>query len=266
MLILKGIIIGVGKIIPGVSGSMLAISMGIYQKLIDSVNNFFKNPKENFKFLFKIVIGIIISVVFLSNLILNYLEKYYLITMFFFIGLIIGGFDDIKKYTNKRYNYIAVISFIIITGFGFININNEVNITNDLINVFYFIFIGFIDALTMVIPGISGTATLMMLGAYEKVIEMYSNIFVLDNLILLFPYVIGLGLGVIITVKLIKFLFENYKKQTYSSILGFSVSTIVIMFIKCINTYYTFIHLIIAFILLFLGIFITKKINHIFND
>lgn len=270
MLILKGIIIGIGKIIPGVSGSMLAISMGIYQKLIDSVNNFFRYPKENFKFLFKIAIGVIISMVFFSNIILNCLNKYYLITIFFFIGLIIGGFDDIKSSTSKRYNYITAISFILITLLGFINIDNKVNITNDLLNSIYFVFVGFIDSLTMVVPGISGTATLMMLGAYEKVIEMYSNIFnfnvLIDNLKILIPYIIGVGVGIIITVKLINLLFKNYKEKTYSAILGFSLSTIVLMFIKCINSFYTLTNLIIAFILLFLGIFITKKINHMFND
>ena len=87
MLILKGIIIGIGKIIPGVSGSMLAISMGIYQKLIDSVNNFFRYPKENFKFLFKIAIGVIISMVFFSNIILNCLNKYYLKSIYHHIHL-----------------------------------------------------------------------------------------------------------------------------------------------------------------------------------
>ena len=97
MLILKGIIIGIGKIIPGVSGSMLAISMGIYQKLIDSINNFFKYPKENLKFLIKIGIGIIISIIFFSNIILNCLNNYYLVTIFFFIGLIIGSLGDIKE-------------------------------------------------------------------------------------------------------------------------------------------------------------------------
>lgn len=270
LLILKGIIIGIGKIIPGVSGSMLAISMGIYQKLIDSVNNFFKLPKHSFNFLFKIAIGVIISMVFFSNIIIDCLNKYYLITIFFFIGLIIGGFDDIRQNTNKKYNNIAVVSFIIITFLGFININNTVNITNKLLNSLYFMFIGFIDALTMVVPGISGTATLMMLGAYEKVIELYSNIFnfslLLDNLKLLIPYVLGIVMGIIATVKLINFLFKNYKEKTYSAILGFSSSTIVLMFIKCINSFYTFIDLIIAFILLFIGIFITKKINHMFND
>lgn len=270
MLMLKGIIIGIGKIIPGVSGSMLAISMGIYQKLIDSINNFFKYPKENFKFLFKIAIGVIISMVFFSNVILSLLNKHYLITMFFFIGLIIGGFGDLKQNTNKKYNYIVFVSFILITLLGFININNEVNITNNLLNSIYFIFIGFIDALTMVVPGISGTATLMMLGAYEKVIEMYSNIFnfsiLFDNLKILIPYIMGIVIGILGTVKLIQFLFNNYKEKTYSCILGFSISTIVLMFIKCLNSFYTLFDLIIAFILLFLGIFITKKINHMFTD
>lgn len=270
LLILKGIIIGIGKIIPGVSGSMLAISMGIYQKLIDSVNNFFKQPKDSFKFLFKIAIGVVISAVFFSNLILNCLNKYYLITMFFFIGLIIGGFKDIKQKASKKYNYIAMLSFILITILGFININNEVNITNTFLNSIYFIFIGFVDALTMVVPGISGTATLMMLGAYEKIIKLYSNIFnfsmLLDNLMLLIPYVIGISIGIISTVKLINYLLKNYKEKTYSSILGFSLSTIVLMFIKCLNSFYTIIDLIIAFIMLFFGIYITKKINHLFND
>lgn len=270
LLILKGIIIGIGKIIPGVSGSMLAISMGIYQKLIDSVNNFFKYPKENFKFLLKIGIGVIISIVFFSNLILNALNKFYLITIFFFIGLIIGGFEDIKQYTNKKYNYISIVSFILITVLGFININNEVNITNTFLDILYFMFIGFIDALTAVVPGISGTATLMMLGAYERVMELYSNIFnfsmFLENLKLLIPYLLGILIGIMCTVKLINYLFKNYKEKTYSAILGFSIYTIVLMFIKCLNSFYTITHLIIAFIALFIGRFITKKINHMFND
>ena len=109
-----------------------------------------------------------------------------------------------------------------------------------------------------------------MLGAYEKVMELYSNIFnfsiILDNLKLLIPYLFGILIGIIITVKLINYLLKNYKEKTYSAILGFSISTIVLMCIKCLDAFYTITHLIIAFIALFLGIFITKKINHIFSD
>ena len=97
MLVLKGFIIGIGKIIPGVSGSMLAISMGIYQQMIDSVINFFIDIKNNLKFLLKIGVGVLIAIMFFSNIILKCLEKYYIITMFFFIGLIVGSFKDIKK-------------------------------------------------------------------------------------------------------------------------------------------------------------------------
>lgn len=270
MLIFKGIIIGIGKIIPGVSGSMLAISMGIYQKLIYSVNNFFKCPKKNFKFLFKIVLGIIISIVFFSNLILKCLNNYYVPTIFLFIGFIIGGLTDLKKKINTKHNYIVIISFLIVTFLGIINMDNTININNNFLNIIYFLFIGIVDAITMVIPGISGTATLMMLGAYEKIMELYSNIFNLSlifyNLKILIPYVIGMMLGIMGTVKLIQFCFNNYKEKTYSIITGFSFSTISFMFIKCFNSFYTFFQLVISFGLLFFGIFITKKINHVFND
>lgn len=271
MLILKGIIIGIGKIIPGVSGSMLAISMGIYQKLIDSINNFFKSPKENLKFLFKIGIGVVISIIFFSNLILGALDKYYLITIFFFIGLIIGSLNEITVNTDKKNNYIVIITFIIITLIGLININNEVNISSSVLNFFFFILVGFIDAVTMVIPGISGTATLMMIGAYNQLMETFSNILnfnlFMSNLKVLFPFAIGMIIGVIITVKLVNYLFKNHKSKTYSAILGFSASTIFLMGLKCINIGYNLLSLIIAFIVLILGIFISKKINHyVSND
>lgn len=244
---------------------MLAISMGIYQKLIDSVNDFLKAPRKNFKFLLKITIGVLISIVFFSNIILKCLDKYYLITMFFFIGLILGGMDDIKINIRKKNNYIIYISFIVITILGFISIDNEIVITNDILNFIYFIFIGFIDAFTMVIPGISGTATLMMLGAYNSVMYMFANMFDISNLKIVIPFGIGMLLGIVITVKLVNYLSNKCKSETYSAILGFSASTIVLMFIRSINTFYTLKDLIIAFVLLAIGIYLSKVINKVFN-
>lgn len=270
MLIFKGIVIGIGKIIPGVSGSMLAISMGIYQKLIDSISKFFNNPKDNFKFLSKVGIGICISMIFFSNIIFNCLNKYYLITVFFFIGLIIGSIDDIKENISKRNNKIVFMSFIIVTILGLLNMDNEINISNNIINFIYFMFAGFIDAVTMVIPGISGTAALMMIGVYNDVIGAFSRIlnfyYFIDNIKILLPFGIGLIIGVLITVKIVDYLFKKYKSKTYSSILGFSISTILLMGIRCINTDYTLSNLILGFIMLMLGMFIIKKINHYFSN
>jgi len=271
MLILKGIIIGIGKIIPGVSGSMLAISMGIYQKMIDSVNNFFKDLKSNFLFLLKIGIGVLLSIVFLSNIILKCLDKYYIITMFLFIGMIIGSFGDIKKEINIRNNKIIFITIFLTLLFGLININKDINIESSYLNFFYFILVGFIDALTMVIPGISGTATLMMIGAYNKLMETFSNLlninYIYSSFMIMLPFAIGLVIGIIFTVKLINYLLKRHKDNTYSAIMGFGISTIVIMAVKCIYSNYTFLNLIIAFIMLGIGVFISKKINHyMIND
>lgn len=271
MLIFKGIIIGIGKIIPGVSGSVLAISMGIYDKLINSVNSFFKEPKKNFKFLCQIGIGVIISVIFFSNIIISCLNKYYLITMFFFIGLIVGSLNDIKINIEKKYNYLTIISFIIVTIFGLISINNEVDITNNFFNFLFFILVGFIDALTMIIPGISGTATLMMIGAYNTLIETFSTVLdfnlLTTNIKILFPFGIGMIFGIIFTVKLVSFLFKNYKSKTYNIIYGFTISTIFLMALRCINSSYNLTMLILGFIAFIIAFFIIKKINHyISND
>jgi len=271
MLILKGIIIGIGKIIPGVSGSMLAISMGIYDKMINSINNFFVDIKKNFVFLIKIAIGVLISIVFFSNIILKCLDNYYIITMFFFIGLIIGGIKDISKEIEYKNKKVIISTMVIILILGLISVNKEINIQNKFINFIYFVLVGFIDALTMVIPGISGTATLMMIGAYDKLINTFSNLFNINNFInnftIMLPFCIGMVIGIIFTVKLISYLFKRYKNSTYCAILGFGVSTIILMGIRCFNSSYTFFDLVLAFIMFFMGIFLINKINHyISND
>ena len=103
-LIIKGFFIGVGKIIPGVSGSLLAITMGIYDKLMNSIGNFFCNIKENIKFLMPVLIGVSMAIILMSKLIFSMLDKYYVITMLFFIGIIAGGIPSLIKKV-KKYNF-----------------------------------------------------------------------------------------------------------------------------------------------------------------
>ena len=78
MLILKGFLIGIGKIIPGVSGSLLAISLGVYDKAINSLVNLSNNFKENIYFLGKLAIGVVIAIMFFSNVIAYLLNSHYL--------------------------------------------------------------------------------------------------------------------------------------------------------------------------------------------
>ena len=260
--ILKGFIIGIGKIIPGVSGSVLAISMGIYNKIIKSISHFFNNIKNNTIFLSKIGIGMIVSITFFSNIIVYLLDNYYLITIFIFSGFIIGSMNNIKSNINNKDLYISFIIFIIFSLFGINNISNTLVVNNNLLHFLLFILIGFIDAVTMIIPGISGTAILMMIGVYKELLNVLSNIFF--NISTVIPFGIGLIIGTILTVKLVDYLFTNYKSKTYSAILGFSYSSIVIMIIKGLNKINNFNDIFISASFFIISIFIVKKINQLF--
>ena len=261
--ILKGFIIGIGKIIPGVSGSVLAISMGIYDRLIKSISNFFSDIKNNSIFLSKIGIGMIIAITFFSNIIVYLLDNYYLITIFIFSGFIIGSMDNIKYNINNKDLYICFIIFIIFSLLGINNINNTLVVNNSFIHFILFILIGFIDAVTMIIPGISGTAILMMIGVYKELLISLSSI--LSNISTIIPFVIGLIIGTVLTVKLIDYLFNNYKSKTYSAILGFSYSSIVIMIIKGLNRINSINDIFISILCFIISIFLVKKINRLFS-
>ena len=95
ILFIKGLIIGIGKIIPGVSGAVLAMILKVYDDGINSIVNIFKNPKKNILFLLNIGLGILIGIVLFSNVINYTLKNYYVITMLFFIGLI--GFEPMTS-------------------------------------------------------------------------------------------------------------------------------------------------------------------------
>ena len=173
--ILIGIIIGAGKIIPGVSGSVLAITLGVYERIIYSINNIFNY--KNIYYLSKIGFGIIISIVFLSKIIIYLLSNYYTYTIFVFVGLILGSIKSIATNTSFKYSYLTILSFIIIVILGLININS-----NNHNGIFYYLLSGFIESVSSIIPGISGTALLMLIGTYNMVIDIFSNILSINYL------------------------------------------------------------------------------------
>lgn len=271
-LFIKGLIIGIGQIIPGVSGGMLAISLGLYEKGISAISNFFNNIKENLKFLVPIALGIITSVLYISKLIKFFLSAYYLPTMLLFIGLIIGGvpplIDKIKVNTNKKNIIIIIIVFVIVTSLSLFKGNN--NISFDNISIFEYItlfIVGIIYAATMVIPGVSGTAIMMLIGYYGVIIDLISNLtnisYTLENFNIAIPILIGFIFGVIVVTKLMNYLLKNHEVKTYFGITGLVLSSVLIMFLKTFNTNSNFNEVIIGLILLVLGYFTSKKLDNI---
>lgn len=220
ILFLKGIVIGIGKIIPGVSGSLLAIRLNVYERLIYSVNNLFNDFKDNAIFLIKLGLGIIISIIFGSKVIIHLLDNYYLLTKIIFISLIVTGIPMVYREVNNYFiSLLAFVIYILILYIPSINILSN------------FFFIGFLEAFTTIIPGISGTAIFMSFGLYDELLNMFSNIHLLPFNQLI-PFSLGLIIGGIIIIRFIDYSFKKYRDKTYSVILGLLLGSLLMMIIK----------------------------------
>lgn len=258
-LFMKGFFIGLGKIIPGVSGSVMAISFGIYDKVLDIISHPFKKIKDNISFILPIMLGFIIAVVTSSNILYYLINKYYVIMMLLFIGLIIGGLPKLMKEFkfNISNTIIFIISFLIIILLSLVK-QNEKSVSFSSLS---FIFIGLIEAFTTIVPGISGTAIMMLLGCYNSVLEMFSNIFLISNLKYLIPFLIGVLIGAIIISKIITFLLKKYRGKVFSSILGFMFASTILLIMQLIPRINNIIEIIIGLILMFFGIKLSSLLS-----
>jgi len=270
ILVLKGIIIGAGKIIPGVSGGMLAITLNVYDKGINAISNFFKDIKNNLTFLLTIGLGILISILMISKVINYTLNNYYLPTMLLFIGMIIGGIPSIievaKQEKSLKNIIIMIIPFIIIFLLSITSNTFDHSITKE-VKFIPLVLIGITDAVTMIVPGISGTAILMMLGYYDMIIKSFSsftNLSLLSsNLEILIPFGLGLIIGVIGLSKIIAYFLNNHRISSYYAIVGFTLSSVLLLLGETLKNNYSLSQIIISLILLIIGYFISKNLDKI---
>ena len=261
MLIIKGFIIGIGKIIPGVSGSLLAISLGVYEKAIESLINIKKDFKSNIYFLGLLGLGVLIAIIGFSKVILFCLNNFYLYTMFIFMGLMMGNIPSTLKIVKntKRINYLylifSIILVYIIYQFKFENpFIPTINLKDSLIVV----SIGFLDAFTMIVPGVSGTALFMMLNCYTFVMNLFSNLF--NQIYFSIIFGIGVIIGIFFTSLLMNYLFKKYREVVHLIILGFTISSLFILLkplISLINIY----NIIPIIILWIIGFILSSKLE-----
>ena len=271
ILIIKGFFMGLANLIPGVSGGTIAIILGIYDKLINVISHLFKNFKDNMKFIIPICIGIVISVLTLSKVISYALGNYLFPTILFFIGAIIGGvpmlYNKIKHTKSLSCYIILLITFGFVIGITFLSGNNIVDLSSlDIFDYLKLFLVGVVASVTMVVPGISGSAMLMTLGYYEPIINIiknltnYSNI--IHNMSVLIPFGIGIIIGIILIAKLVEYLLNKYEVKTYYAILGFvfgSAISIVLQNLLGINI--NLIDIIIGIVLFIIGFIIAYKLG-----
>ena len=189
MLIIKGFIMGIANIIPGVSGGTLAIILGIYEKFIGALSNIFSNFKENLKFLLLVFIGMGLSLVTMSNVITYSYENFPIPTTMFFMGLVIGGIPLLyKKVKGKKEKkeisswiiFALTFMFVVIMALSdkiFAGTFGTVDFSNMSLGNYILLFlVGAIAAATMIIPGVSGSLVLMLLGYYYPIINLIKEL------------------------------------------------------------------------------------------
>lgn len=258
--LIKGIFVGVANVIPGVSGGTMAVSFGIYDKILSSISNLFKDFKNSIKTLFPIIVGMIIGIVGFTFIIPWLLANQPFITSIAFTGLILGGLPMIVKSLKEGWQRdtrrsvpVNVIVFIVLATIAvlmlFLNGDAEhgVVLTANPSTMLTVFFMGIIAAATMVIPGVSGSLVLMILGYYFGIITAVKDFIsalkdldlqaMISHALILAPFAIGCIIGIFFISKLIEWLFNHFASATFSGILGLIIVSPLSIFYKVQQEY-----------------------------
>lgn len=220
----KGLWVGGTMTVPGVSGGSMAMIMGIYDRLVSSVSSFFKKPKESLIFLIEFLAGAGIGMLLFAKLI-SYLftTSADIPVRFFFLGAVAGGVPMIyQKAQIKELNLKAILYPV----FGIILVMLLTMIPEGMfapkegsgvVGILLQLIGGIVIAIGLVLPGISVSQMLYMLGIYEGIMENISNL----NIIPLIPLGIGVVGGIFLTTKILENLMNRHPQPTYLIILGF---------------------------------------------
>ncbi len=239
---LKGMVIGIANIIPGVSGGTMMVSMGIYDKLIHCITHLFSEFKKSVLFLLPIAVGMVAAIA-ASSFGLTYLFEHFPIqTNLLFIGLILGGLPAIwKNVKGKKIKTGHVIAGLLFFGLvvGLAAVGEAEGASADLsfgfVNVLILFAVGIITSATMVIPGVSGSMVLMLMGYYHPVLNTIKEFFtalaaldmngILKGCGVLIPFGLGVVAGIFGIAKLVEIIFEKFPLYAYWAIIGLIVSS-----------------------------------------
>ena len=233
-LFFKGVFMGIADAMPGISGGTIALLLGIYEELIESIselkislfskliNKGFKSfwEKLNGNFLLVLVSGIGISLISFVKISASFLESFPLFIWSFFLGLIFATVHVIYKLINqwRNLNFFFLIISIIFSIF----LSSFSTYDTDEISLLYILFSGIIASSAMILPGISGSLILVILGVYAYLIKALDNL----ELIVIFTFISGAIIGLLGFSKILKYLFNNHRDATYTIMLGLVIGSI----------------------------------------
>lgn len=282
---LKGIVVGVANVIPGVSGGTMALVMGIYKRLVEAIGKFITNRpkrKEYFFFLLTVFCGAIFGIVAFAK-VLSFLlssKVFAQPTYFFFIGLILGSIpflvtihSDMKVSLSRALFFVIGLGLVILVAlvggknnpidtprlkFTFLNVFNITSINPKY--AFWLFFCGLAASSSMIIPGVSGSALLLGLGEYRNVLYFVNELMIIP----LVFFGIGVVAGVVGCSRLIDYCLEKYPSNTYYFIIGLVVASIFQVVMQSLGSFsLSFLPILLSIVTLGLGFVIAYRVSKI---
>ena len=283
--VLRGVAIGVANIIPGVSGGTMAVSMGVYDKIIGAVSGLFKHFKQSILILLPLGLGMGIGIVAFGYALRYLLAEHTLATCLTFVGLILGGLpilwvrlkESLAKKARKGAPVGEAVCFAALLAFGvgmaLLQGGDETVKALALTpgTALLLAALGLIASATMVIPGVSGSMMLMLLGYYDTILKTINNF--MDALVafdmqdilvqcgILIPFGIGVILGIFLIAKIIEFIFSKAEIHAYYAIIGLILASPVAILLKTDWSGFSILTLIIGLITFAAGWFVSSKLG-----
>ena len=247
--ILQGMVVGIANIIPGVSGGTMMVAMGLYDRLIHAITHLKSEFKDSMKLLIPIFAGAGIAIVALSRLFEFLLATYPIPTNFAFCGLIAGSLPFIfKKVKGHKMTVSKIIPFLIFFGVVILMAllgetgGSSADVSLSFVNLLKLFGVGIIAAATMVVPGVSGSMMLMLLGYYDTILKVINDF--VDALVkfdmgglmtgvgILAPFGIGVVIGIFLIAKIIEFIFSKAEIHAYYGIIGLILASPIAILLK----------------------------------
>ncbi|MCD4680436.1 MAG: DUF368 domain-containing protein [Bacteroidales bacterium] len=235
--VFKGIAMGAANVIPGVSGGTIALITGIFERLIDAIKSFnitaikllFKAKFKEFvihtdlKFLISLFIGVFIAIVSLARLFDYLFENYPVYIWAYFFGLVLASVYFVGK-TISKWTKSVIITFII--GAAIAILISVLSPASENRNFFYMILCGIASICSMILPGLSGSFILMLMGNYQLVaIDAINN----ADFTVLLPLIIGAVVGLLAFSHFLSWIFKKYRNETISILTGFILGSLSIL-------------------------------------
>lgn len=241
--IIGGIAVGIANIIPGVSGGTMMVILGIFDPLMAAINDFLKLKSEHrlqdLIYIMQVLIGAVIGLVGFANVIEFLFANYYVPTMYWFIGLVVCSIPVLlkKEMKGQKFNisFFIIGILVIVAMYYFSPEKGDVVITEfppvSIARLIKLVLVGCISGATMILPGVSGSMMMLIIGEYYYFKSYLANVlsFQINIIIPLFFIAIGIALGIILSAKITSYCLEKYRSQTMSLILGLIVASSIVL-------------------------------------